>query len=362
MMILNIIVYILGLLLLLNNISFSEAVQVTTDGGYHPRFSPDGTRIAYTGLWNNEPNLFLVDINGSDKQHIETGLFGDYHISWYPDGTKIFFDCRHPITENGNIYSVQISDESVTEFVITPNGQEFTQVCSPDGSKVAYLKHYAGTNRIAYTPVGGGSEVTIISASYDSYSLGWFCFSPDGTQIAYCAAIGDWTNNNFDIYVMPVTGGTSQQLTTNTARDAYPVWSPDGEYIAFSSDRSGNRDIWMIPAKGGIPTQLTNSPEIEYCPDWSPDGKKIAYAGKGGIWVIDAPTYEPMCGDTDGSGEIDILDIVFLINFKYKDGPAPDPLEIGNTDGLGGIDILDIVYLINFKYKSGPEPICYFGG
>jgi len=65
-----------------------------------------------------------------------------------------------------------------------------------------------------------------------------------------------------------------------------------------------------------------------------------------------------LCGDADGGKAINILDAVFIINFKYKDGPAPSPLEIADADGSGEINILDVVFLINFKYKDGPEPIC----
>jgi hypothetical protein len=61
-------------------------------------------------------------------------------------------------------------------------------------------------------------------------------------------------------------------------------------------------------------------------------------------------------GDTDADGEINILDIVYLINFKYKEGPEPDPWVAGDVNCDLEINILDVVYLINFKYKDGPPP------
>ncbi|MCP4634236.1 MAG: hypothetical protein GY855_15025 [candidate division Zixibacteria bacterium] len=67
---------------------------------------------------------------------------------------------------------------------------------------------------------------------------------------------------------------------------------------------------------------------------------------------------EFVCGDIDGLEGINILDIVFLINYVYKDGPAPEPLISGEMDGISPINILDIVLLINNVYKNGPEPIC----
>jgi len=64
------------------------------------------------------------------------------------------------------------------------------------------------------------------------------------------------------------------------------------------------------------------------------------------------------CGDVNRDGNIDILDIVYLINFKYKAGPQPEPMESGDVNNDLVINILDVVYLINFKYKSGPAPNC----
>ena len=63
-------------------------------------------------------------------------------------------------------------------------------------------------------------------------------------------------------------------------------------------------------------------------------------------------------GEVDGTPPINILDIVYLINYKYKGGPAPTPYEFCNGDPTCDCDvnILDIVYLINFKYKNGPDP------
>ncbi|MCP4705514.1 MAG: hypothetical protein GY865_13010, partial [candidate division Zixibacteria bacterium] len=65
-----------------------------------------------------------------------------------------------------------------------------------------------------------------------------------------------------------------------------------------------------------------------------------------------------VCGDIDGTPEINILDIVFLINNVYKAGPDPDPLESADVNHDLLINILDIVHLINNVYKGGAEPEC----
>ncbi|MCP4704779.1 MAG: Zn-dependent exopeptidase M28, partial [candidate division Zixibacteria bacterium] len=65
-----------------------------------------------------------------------------------------------------------------------------------------------------------------------------------------------------------------------------------------------------------------------------------------------------LCGDANNDEMVDILDIVYIINFIYKSGPAPMPIHSANVDDLEDLDILDIVFLINYKYKEGPEPFC----
>ncbi|MCK4657833.1 MAG: hypothetical protein KAT85_12395, partial [candidate division Zixibacteria bacterium] len=63
-----------------------------------------------------------------------------------------------------------------------------------------------------------------------------------------------------------------------------------------------------------------------------------------------------VCGDADGSGNVDIDDAVFLINYVFAAGPEPDPYESGDADCSVGIDIDDIVYIIGFIFSGGNVP------
>jgi DNA-binding winged helix-turn-helix (wHTH) protein len=84
---------------------------------------------------------------------------------------------------------------------------------------------------------------------------------------------------------------TLTRLTFDEGLQTEPTWSPEGTYIAYSSDRGGKFDIWVQQVSGGNPIQVTKGPGQNWQPDWSPDGKYIAYrseAGDGGIFVIPA--------------------------------------------------------------------------
>ncbi|MBQ5654178.1 MAG: PD40 domain-containing protein, partial [Alistipes sp.] len=93
--------------------------------------------------------------------------------------------------------------------------------------------------------------------------------SPDGKTVVF--------SYKGDLWSVPSTGGEARQLTSNTAYDYAPVFSPDGREIAFASDRRGNFDLYTIPAVGGEPRRITthSAKETPWC--YTPDGKEILF-------------------------------------------------------------------------------------
>src|SRR5215471_9854439 len=91
--------------------------------------------------------------------------------------------------------------------------------------------------------------------------------------------------------VVPPVQRALTRLTFDEGLQTEVTWSPDGRYIAYSSDRSGKFDIWIQQVSGGNPVQITKGPGQNWQPDWSPDGQYIAYRsedGDGGIFIIPA--------------------------------------------------------------------------
>src|SRR5499433_3227752 len=85
-----------------------------------------------------------------------------------------------------------------------------------------------------------------------------------------------------DIWVADENGGNVQRLTVNKARDVYPRFSPDGKWIAFSSDRNGNLDVFIIPSSGGTAKQLTSHSADDTVLGWSPDGRAVLFSSNRG--------------------------------------------------------------------------------
>jgi Tol biopolymer transport system component len=88
------------------------------------------------------------------------------------------------------------------------------------------------------------------------------------------------SNMDGDNEIYLITQNSITRLTDNTWNDEYPVWSPDGEKIAFTADREGHYDIFVMEADGSNITRMTTTKAHEKEPSWFPDGKSIAYSSE----------------------------------------------------------------------------------
>ena len=80
-----------------------------------------------------------------------------------------------------------------------------------------------------------------------------------------------------DIWVIDRAGGDARRLTTGVGLESYPVFSPDGEQIAFAGEYEGNLDVYVVPTAGGVPRRLTHHPDPDVPVGWIPDGKSIVF-------------------------------------------------------------------------------------
>ena len=136
----------------------------------------------------------------------------------------------------------------------------------------------------------GGTIRRLTDHDYTDRYPSW---SPDGQRIAFDSN----RDGNFEVYVMDADGGNPRRLTDHEAYDGSPSWSPDGRRIAFHSLRDGNFEVYVMDADGGNPRRLTDHEAYDGSPSWSPDGRRIAFHslrdGNFEVYVMDADGGNP---------------------------------------------------------------------
>ncbi len=116
------------------------------------------------------------------------------------------------------------------------------------------------------------AALLLSTATYAQETALWLrnpAISPDGKSIAF--------GYKGDIYKVDVQGGIATPLTIHEAHDMMPVWSHDGKWIAFASDRYGNFDVFVMPAAGGSPVRLTANSAADYPYDFTADNKQVLF-------------------------------------------------------------------------------------
>jgi len=105
------------------------------------------------------------------------------------------------------------------------------------------------------------------------WAINTAAWSPDGKTLAAVLQETHWDK----ILTIPAAGGKPAELTFGEGEDEEPVYSPDGKWIAFESNRglAEERHIWVVPATGGDPHRITNLTGLESSPHWSADSQTL---------------------------------------------------------------------------------------
>ncbi len=230
---------------------------------YYPAISHDGTKVAYYSTRNTQTGeLFVMNVDGSNVQQVTNTAGDPLYYSWSPDDSKILFQDDRG-SNNDEIFVINADGSGLTQITDNASFDRYPS-WSPDGNKIAFASNRDGDAEI-YTinPDGTNLQKLTDNISRD-YAPRW---SPDGSKIA----ITTDRDGNDEIYTLDADGSNPQRISNSSASDQFASWSPDGSELVFQTDRDGNSEVYRINADGsGSPINLTTNSARDEVPFWSP--------------------------------------------------------------------------------------------
>jgi len=357
------------------------ARQITT-GGHEatPVFSPDGTRIAFTGEYDGNVDVFVVPASGGSPRRLTWHPGADQVVSWTRDGKKVCFRSgRDAYADFGRLFTVP-REGGFPEPLPLWRAEEGS--FSPDGSRIAYVpnmqwqkawKRYRGgqTMRVQIArlsdlelieaprkssndsnPMWIGDTVYFLSDRNGPVTL--FAFNTGDTRTSAVSEVVE--NPGFDLksasagpgaivyeqfgslHLFDLASRTSRRIEVEVASDVpasrphfekvadqiqVGVLSPKGVRVAFEA----HGEILTAPAEKGDIRNLTSSPAVaDRDPAWSPDGQSIAY------FSDETGEYQLHIRSQGGLGDVRKIDLGSPPSFFYSPVWSPNGKKIAFTD------------------------------
>lgn len=234
-------------------------------------WSPDGSRFAIgADIGTTLARVWVVDTAGGPPRRLNAPDAFQVPQIWNRDGRRLAY-----ITLSGTaIVAMAVDVDSGTPVRLVPGeSRNHAAVWSPDGSKLAVQVFGGGQSFIELADSVGGNLEPLTTEGFEALSGAMTPWSPDGTRLLYTST----RTGAADVWVLPVDGGTPQQLTNDVRDDNSPIWSPDGEWIAFRSERGLQTDLWVMPAAGGPAERITDDVAREALIDWRPGTQELSY-------------------------------------------------------------------------------------
>ena len=284
-----------------------QLTQVTKDRAddFMPTWSPDDSEIAFISTRAGGQTIWALNVSsGAERRVSAEGVRADAP-SWGPGGKIVYHSTAGNgsqlavdgagLTAEENAFPFRASWASATEIVYVSDGKIRRRTL--DGSASRTIEFSATLPVRAASPpketAQSRSRVLPPPTSHLRHPVKGVlspAISPDRKHLAFAAL------NDLYVYTL---GAKSDNITSDRFLDTEPAWSPDGRYLAWSTDRAGQLlDIWLYDMKTATKRRLTSTEGSAMGAAWSPDGKRIAFLNVDGVWrrasvnVVDVATGE----------------------------------------------------------------------
>jgi TolB protein len=229
-----------------------EATVVT------PRFSPDGSRLAYLSYQGRRARVWVLEIATGQKRLLVPGLALTSAPRFSPDGRRIAF----AMSSGGNtdIYISDAAGGGAPVRLTSAPGIDTSPSFSPDGRRILFESDRGGTQQIYVMNADGSGQRRV---SFGGGAYGSPVWSPRGDLIAFVRV------GSFRVGVMRADG-SGERILTDGWQDESPSFAPNGQFVMFNRfTRSGQSTLFAVPVAGG-PARRLPTPQDGSDPSWSP--------------------------------------------------------------------------------------------
>ena len=223
-----------------------------------PRWSPSGAEMIYTSFRNSETILFIHEVTKGSASKLSDRKGLNIAAAWRPNGRELALTLT--ISGNPDIFLIDITGKVLRR--LTNNwGIDVSPTFSPDGNKMAFVSNRSGSPQIYVLDLITNQIERLTFAGTYNTTPAWSKLN----RIVFSGV----SDGQFDIYTISPDGKDLQRVTQGQGNNEDPCWSPDGRYMAFSSNRTdGNYHIFIANANGENQKQVTFFKGDQLSPSW----------------------------------------------------------------------------------------------
>lgn len=261
-----------------------------------PTISPNGDKIAFIADRKGYQNIYLMSaidgkiiktlVKGQRSESFEELHFLRPGMSFSPDGKKVVFSAKSGPWDA--IYTVDVKTGDTEKHLMKLDGV-FTTTWAPDGDRIAFIGNKDGWSDVYVYHLSTGELTRLTHDVFTDDQPSW---SPDGKKIAFVSDrkhhldsnsvpedfnIKDFDYQKRDIYIVDVETKAVQRVTDTPWEEAHPIFSPDGQKLAFTSDQNGIFNLYIRDLLNGDEYPVTNTISGIFQINWDKNANKLVY-------------------------------------------------------------------------------------